>query len=554
MNPLKHTIIRSAIWIAIAMFAIVVFHIGDSNFVLHVGEFSPLLGAAIGGFLALFSLFSSRRRMEATEPWLGNEQLAWILIGLGIIMWGLGESFWQYYTSIGQSPFPSLADIGYFSFPLLVFAGLLLQPPSGSGRKRLFLLLDSLISMTSILAIAWFLLLGSLAQAPGEANLAKFLGMYYPTADTALLSSVMFLLLRGQGRSYQADARRISLLVIGLGLCFFVFSDFIFNVQQNAGTYVQATWIDLGWPFGMITIGIAVYLRRFLPVTSPEVIEQRMQQQNQQMGFGPTQFVPYTLLTILLCTLTLNVLSTDSTQHAIRPVLLLATLGVVGLVVIRQILTLRDNVRLTQKQAEALTELAEANQRIAEQSGVIARHNEELEHGIKHLKDVQASLANGNLQARARLNSGALLSLAASLNLMADRLTNLWRTNAYAQRMAKALGELSVAVEGHWNGHPLVIPDSCNEIVEITRLLRSLRIKGFAMNHQPIMNHQPAVNHQSIMNQQPITQPLNPHSHDGISMMAPPVTPTPPLTPMSQQAQHRLQRRPLRTEIYKHTE
>jgi len=531
------------------MFAIVVFHIGDSNFVLHVGQFSPLLGAAIGGFLALFSLFYSRRRMD--EPWLGNEQLAWILISLGIIMWGLGESFWQYYTSIGQSPFPSLADIGYFSFPLLVFAGLLLQPPSGAGRKRLFLLLDSLISMTSILAIAWFLLLGSLAQAPGEANLAKFLGMYYPTADTALLSSVMFLLLRGQGRPYQADARRISLLVIGLGLCFFVFSDFIFNVQQNAGTYVQATWIDLGWPFGMITIGIAVYLRRFLPVTPPEVIEQRMQQQNQQVGFGPTQFVPYTLLTILLCTLTLNVLSTDSTQNAIRPVLLLATLGVVGLVVIRQLLTLRDNVRLAQQQAEALTELAEANQRIAEQASVIARHNEELEHGIKHLKDVQASLANGNLQARARLNSGALLSLAASLNLMADRLTNLWRTNAYAQRMAKALGELSVAVEGHWNGHPLVIPDSCNEIVEITRLLRSLRIKGFAMNHQPITNQQPA------MNQQPITQPLNPRSYDGISMMAPPVTPTPPITPispMSQQAQHRLQRRPLRTEIYKHTE
>jgi len=522
------------------MFVVVVFRLGGATVVQLVGQFSPLVGAAIGGFLALSSLFYARDSTEATEPWQGNEHLAWILIGLGIIMWGLGESFWQYYTSIGQSPFPSLADIGYVCFPLFVFAGLLLQPPSGTGRKRFFLLLDSLISMGSILAIAWFLLLGALAQAPGEANFAKFLGMYYPTSDTALLSSVLFLLMRGQGRPYQATARRISLLVIGMGLCFFVFSDFLFNIQQNAGTYVAGTWIDLGWPFGMMTIGIAVFLRRFLPVTSPEVIEQRMRQQNQQMGFGATQFVPYTLLTILLFTLTLNVLSADSMQRSIRPVLLLATLGVVGLVVIRQLLTLRDNVRLAQKQAEALTELADANQRIAEQSTVIARHNEELEHGIQHLKDVQAGLANGHLQTRARLTSGALLPLSASLNLMADRLSNLWKMNAYAQRMANALGELSVAFERHWNGQPLVIPASSNEFIEIARLLRSLRVKGFSMNSP------------SMVSQRPNTQPLQPRSHSGISTMAPPVTPITPVPPLSQPQQP--QRRPLRVEIYKHTE
>ena len=556
MNSAYRTVIRSVIWIAIAMFAVVVFRLGGGAFVQHVGQFAPLLGAAIGGFLALSSLFYARGYREDTEPWLGKEHLGWILIGFGIILWGLGESFWQYYTSIGQSPFPSFADVGYASFPLLVFAGLLLQPPSGTGRRRLFLLLDSLISMGSILAIAWFLLLGSLAQAPGEANFAKFLGMYYPTTDTALLSSVMFLLLRGQGRAYQATARRLSLLVIGAGLCFFVFSDFLFNVQQNAGTYVAGTWIDLGWPFGMMTIGIAAALRRFLPRTPAEIIEQRMQEQNQQMSFGPTQIVPYALLTILLFTLTLNVLSSDSMQTSIRPVLLLATLSVVGLVVIRQLLTLRDNVRLTQRQAEALTELAAANRRIEEQSTVIARHNEELEHGIKHLKDVQASLANGHLQTRARLSSGVLLPLAASLNLMADRLSNLWKTNAYAQRMANSLGELSVAFERHWNGQPLVIPDSCNEIVEVVRLLRSLRVKGFSMNQQPLMSQRPQPQ------QHPTTQPLQPRSHHGISTMVPPVTPITPLTPTGPVSATTsqplkpptLHRRPLRVDIYRQTE
>src|SRR6202043_3321421 len=280
-----------------------------------------------------FSVLAPIRRGDNAEPWIAREKLGWLLIGLGVVLWGMGETFWRYYVSIGQTPFPSAADIGYFLFPLFIFTGLLLQPPSESGSKRLLVLMDSLISMGSILAIAWYLLLGSLAQAPGEANLAKFLGLYYPVADTALLSCVIFLLLRGQGRTYQATARRAGLLVIGLGLCFFVFSDFIFNVQNNAGTYVEATWIDLGWPLGMMTIGIAAYLRRFLPVTPPEVIEERMERYNERVVFGFSRFVPYILLSLLFLSLTFNVLSSDSGQIANRAVLLFATIGVVALVV-----------------------------------------------------------------------------------------------------------------------------------------------------------------------------------------------------------------------------
>ena len=501
MNSTARFVVRSVAWIGILMLIIVVFHIGGSTIALRVGQFSPLIGAFIGGFLALISAILPTQRREANEPWLRNERLAWALIGFGVILWGFGDCFWRYYMSIGQSPFPSMADIGYFSFPLLVFAGLLLQPPSGAGRKRLLLLLDSLISMGSILAIAWYLLLGSLAQAPGEANVAKLLGLYYPISDTALLSCVMFLLLRGQGRAYQATARRVSLLVIGLGLCFFVFSDFLFNVQQNAGTYVEATWIDLGWPFGMITIGVAAFLRRYLPVTPKEVIEQRVRDQAEQVSFGLPQYLPYLLLTFLFFVLSLNVLSSDSNQLAIRPVLLLATLGVVGLVVVRQVLTLLDNARLTRQQADALEDLQVANQRIEEQSRVMAIHNAELEHGIEHLKDVQANLANGNVRARARLTSGALLPLAASLNLMAERLIRLWQTSVHAQHLVTALGDLCNALDNHWKGERLVIPDSCRELIEIHRLLRSMRIDTLSAGYQPVT--------QSLTHQ-PLSQPVTP--------------------------------------------
>lgn len=500
MQFIWRTLIKAVGWMGLGMVAVVVFHLGGTV-ALRVGQFSPLTGAFIGGLLVLASVLSPVRRGENAEPWIGAEKLGWMFIGLGVILWGLGESFWRYYISIGQTPFPSAADIGYSAFPLCIFLGLLLQPPAESGSKRLLVLMDSLISMGSILALAWYLLLGSLAQAPGEANLAKFLGLYYPIADTALLSCVVFLLIRGQGRTYQAAARRTALLVVGLGLCFFVTSDFIFNIQNNASTYVEATWIDMGWPLGMMTIGVAALLRRYMPATPAYVLEERVERHNLHNLFSPTQLIPYILLGLLLLALALNALSTDPGQLAIRPVLLLATMGVVALVVARQIFTLWENARLSRTQAEALVDLSRANQRVAEQAQEISEHSAELERGITHLKDVQAQLANGNLKARANLNSGELLPLAGSLNLMAERLMRLGQMNLYTQRLMRALGDFCLAMERRPTSGPLVVPASCTEFTEINRIILSLQTRGNASTL-------PTTNPLSHPYPQPSTQPL----------------------------------------------
>jgi len=87
---------------------------------------------------------------------------------------------------------------------------------------------------------------------------------------------------------------------------------------------------------------------------------------------------------------------------------------------------------------------------------------------------VQARLANGNLRARARLAGGELMPLAASLNLMADRLMRLEQTDFYAQRLARALSELSLAIERYRNGAPFIMPSSCNDFTEINQLLLAL--------------------------------------------------------------------------------
>src|SRR5260221_508580 len=376
MHLLWRTIVKGVAWIAGAMVFIVVLHLGGL-FALRVGQFSPLTGAFIGATLVLSSVLLPMRKREQTEPWIGYEQVGWMLVGLGIAMWGFGETFWRYYVAIGQTPFPSTADIGYSTFPILVFAGLLLQPSSETGGKRFLLLMDSLM-----------------------------------------------------------------------------------------------------------TIGVAAYLRRFLPATPAQEIEQRIRERTEDArvlnSFGFTRFVPYILLALLFIALALNVLSSNPAQLAIRPVLLFATVGVVALVVIRQLFTLWENARLAGQQAEALADLERANTRIEEQSRQIADHSAELEHGIEHLKAIQAQLANGNLRARANLASGALLPLAGSLNLMAERLMRLGQTSVYMQRLTRALSELSVAFERKAAGAPFIVPESCNEFIEINRLILSMHLKNNA--------------------------------------------------------------------------
>lgn len=461
-------LLGSIIGIGLVMISIVGLHIGGEA-VLKIGFFSALLGAFIGGILVFISVNMPIRSEEQVEPWIRREQAAWTLIGLGCIAWGIGECFWRYYLTLGEDaiPFPSLADLGYASFPPLIFAGLILQPSFRSAHNRLFLLLDSLIAMGALLSIAWFLLLGSLAQSTDQTLLAQALGLYYPTTDVALLSCIIFILLRGPDRLYQAPARRTGLLVVGLGLAIFAVSDFVFNLRQNMGTFVEGTWADLGWPLGMMTVGVAAYLRRFLPGGVEEELPESREQEAPRTRFGPVQALPYFLLALLFCVLVFNILSASPEQQAIRPVLLIATILVTSLVVIRQVVTMIENDRLMVEQMGTLKKLEGVYQDIEQQKSA-------LEAGVNHLKEVQTRLSNGDVRARAQNVNNDLWPLAAGLNLMADRMMRTEHVQRQAQKLSRALADLDQALRRKVEGGQFVLPVSCVDVPEVHSLLWTL--------------------------------------------------------------------------------
>lgn len=469
MRPHFRIILGFVIVVALLMFFILGLHVGGTA-LLAIGLYSPLTGSIIGGTLVLFSVNIPSGKDENVEPWREREKLAWTLMGFGCIAWGIGECFWRYYVAHGESPFPSLADCGYACFFPFVFCGLFLQPfTKGKRHRRLFLVLDSLIAVGALLSIAWFLLLGSLVQASTDSVLSKFLGLYYPTTDVALLSYTIFLLLRGRDPIYQVKARRISLLLVVLGLAVYASSDFLFNVLQNIGQPVDGNYIDLGWPFGMMIVGLAAYLRRFLPADSSEIVTE--EQENQTVTtfrLGSAQTVPYLLLMLLFIVVSINIFSPDKTQQEIRPILILATFIVIGLVIARQIVTMQENARLIREQVAINTKL----QQVYEDTD---KRQTELEGGVAHLKEIQARLANGDVLARAQIQSGDLWPLANGINLMADRMMRSERNLKLAQKFPQAILDLSRTLERTKDLNQFVLPASCLDgPPELNQLLRVL--------------------------------------------------------------------------------
>jgi hypothetical protein len=269
-------------------------------------------------------------------------------MGIGVVAWGSGEAIWRSSVTPGR------------------FVSLLLELSFDARSRRFAFLMESFIFMGTFWSIAWYHGLGNLAQTTTGMRLAKVLILYYPASDTILLSYSLFLLLHGSEERDRSLRWRASQLVAGVGLSVFVVADFLFHLQQQAGTAVASPWIDLGRFLGLITIGIAACVGRF-PRERGERQQRRSEEDLRNHLLNPLRGIFYSSLVWLFVGAIQNIVARDSLQQAIRPVLLLSALTVFGLVMVRQlalierqIVTIREHMRVAQQQAKALEHLAQA--------------------------------------------------------------------------------------------------------------------------------------------------------------------------------------------------
>jgi two-component system cell cycle response regulator len=196
---------------------------------------------------AMFVAWQASRRVRASR----RTALAWRLISLSLVAQFAGGLASDAYASLGQSPYPSLADPLYLSFYPLMLAALLVIPRARQTRSQhVRLALDLTTTALGAATVVWYVLIEPTARAGGQSTVQMAFSLAYPVGDMILIVGVASLLLRGVG-----DSMRRALWLVSAGLCLFVVGDVLYAYVTLHGVFEPGDALDITY-----VVAIALFI------------------------------------------------------------------------------------------------------------------------------------------------------------------------------------------------------------------------------------------------------------------------------------------------------
>lgn len=314
----------------------------------------------------------------------GNKAyLAWKVMGIAQLILVLRDIKWTYVSIIlWQNPFPAFFDIPFLAYYPVFLLGILFLPViKFTSRERLKMMMDISIVMTAAALFFWCLIIApSLLQAAEADNLTIILSVAFPVMDLILVFGVLELLFK---RAYQYNQQPLFLLTVGLTAT--IVTDVIWMRQSLEGTYVAAGPADTGWMIWYVFVGLAGISQANSVYNNRSGTNEGYIPHYEQLAWPC--YLPY------ICAASAFALLVWSHDHTIGlsfSSLSLAVAGIIGLVIVRQILVLKENAELIDKAQEEITE-----RKIAQNE--IIRLNEGLERRVME-RTSQLEMANRDLQ------------------------------------------------------------------------------------------------------------------------------------------------------------
>jgi two-component system cell cycle response regulator len=183
-----------------------------------------------------------------------EERLVWILMGATIVVWTAGDIAWTVaWAQDPNAPYPSLSDALWLAWYPVTLVVLYLLVRSRVASFRASLWLDGIIGALCTIALAFAFAYGPIADSATGSTAAVLTNLAYPLGDILILGVVVAIFgLTGwrPGRAW---------LVLGAGLALNALADVVYLVQTAAGTYVQGTLVDAGWPASALLVGLAAW-------------------------------------------------------------------------------------------------------------------------------------------------------------------------------------------------------------------------------------------------------------------------------------------------------
>jgi two-component system, cell cycle response regulator len=185
-----------------------------------------------------------------------RERGAWLLIGLGLLLWAAGDLVWTLWlNNLDDPPYPSVADVLYLGSYASIYPGILLLLRARVRPIRPAQWLDGMVGGLAAAAVVSALVFPALAGLTEGSTLDVAFNLAYPVCD--ILQLTLIVMAFGLNR-WRFDR---SWLLLGLGQLANVVADSIFSYQEAVGTYVAGSWVDTLWPLGIALTAAAAWHR-----------------------------------------------------------------------------------------------------------------------------------------------------------------------------------------------------------------------------------------------------------------------------------------------------
>jgi len=272
-------------------------------------------------------------------------RLAWRWIGAFATLWAAGGAILTYYDFArnGALPFPSIADAGFLASMPLVAIGVLLFPSVPKiGVSRARLPLDGAIVAGSLLIVSWTTALGAVYHSGSGTVFSQAVGLAYPISDVIVATVAISVLAQGRSR------HRLALVLVVTGLVCLTVTDSSLAYVAHLAAFRYAALVDGGRVAGFGLIALAPLLPAGATASADEETE----------GSSLWRIaLPYFFLAIAITGAALKGAQTHRTDLFV----VVAGLCVVAAVLVRQVLTMVENLRLTGQMRYAVSTLR-ANQ------------------------------------------------------------------------------------------------------------------------------------------------------------------------------------------------
>ena len=327
---------REAAWRAVAVtlalysLAFVVFAIGPFEVPERLRSMIGDLAFVPAGITVAALALNAARRPGAPE----SVRQAWLLLGLSFVLFWAGDVIYAVLELLAEdAPGTSPADLAYLAYYPIALVGLLSFPRvlASQGDRARFVLDAATVALGGALVV-WYFVLGPLVSADHSDILDTLLSIAYPVGDLVILLGVAVIAIR---RPNAVPGRAISLLLAGMVVS--LAADIAFGAQTIDGTVQSGGAVDALYMIAWAILGASAHVAATRPMGKRPVVEP------VDMAPASVPVLPY--LSAALGYGMLIVAVRDTWSPTVLG-LIVGAGALTGLVIVRQVLTVREHTAL----------------------------------------------------------------------------------------------------------------------------------------------------------------------------------------------------------------